>query len=93
MQFEMLPAASTSNLGIYGSGQAFEALLLRMRAHPLPEAREYADQMLVELRKVIPSFLRRVDVPERGGAWSAYLSDINSQTVNSSTAFRFRTGR
>ena len=76
----MLPAASTSNLGIYGSGQAFEALLLRMRAHPLPEAREYADQMLVELRKVIPSFLRRVDVPERGGAWSAYLSDINSQT-------------
>ena len=76
----MLPASATSNLGIYGSGQAFEALLLRMRAHPLPEAREYADQMLVELRKVIPSFLRRVDVPERGGAWSAYLSDINAQT-------------
>jgi hypothetical protein len=25
------------------------------------------------LRKVIPSFLRRVDVPDRGGAWSAYL--------------------
>jgi hypothetical protein len=29
--------------------------------------------MLTELRKVIPSFLRRVDVPDRGGAWSAYL--------------------
>ncbi|HMC52341.1 MAG TPA: FAD-dependent thymidylate synthase, partial [Acidimicrobiales bacterium] len=26
-----------------------------------------------ELRKVIPSFLKRVDAPERGGAWSAYL--------------------
>ena len=36
----MLPAASLSNVGIYGTGQAFEALLLRMRAHPLPEARE-----------------------------------------------------
>ena len=35
----MLPAASLSNVGIYGTGQAFEALLLRMRAHPLPEAR------------------------------------------------------
>lgn len=52
----MLPAAATSNVGIYGSGQAFEALLLRMRAHPLPEARAYAEEMLVELRKVIPSF-------------------------------------
>ncbi len=30
-----------SNVGIYGSGQAYEALLLRMRAHPLPEARQY----------------------------------------------------
>jgi hypothetical protein len=29
--------------------------------------------MLVELRKVIPAFLRRVDVPERGVAWSNYL--------------------
>jgi hypothetical protein len=48
-------------------------LLLRMRAAALPEARRYADLMLTELRKVIPSFLRRVDQPERGGAWSAYL--------------------
>ena len=28
----VLPAASLSNVGIYGSGQAFEGLLLRMRA-------------------------------------------------------------
>ena len=71
----LLPAASLSNVGIYGTGQAYEALLLRMRAHPLPEARSYADLMLEELRKVIPSFLRRVDVPERGLAWSAYLEE------------------
>ena len=31
--------------------------------------------MLDELRKVIPSFLRRVDLPERGGRWSDYLGD------------------
>jgi hypothetical protein len=29
--------------------------------------------MLPELRKVIPSFMRRVDVPGRGVAWSNYL--------------------
>lgn len=72
----LLPAATTSNVGIFGSGQAYEALLLRMRAHPLAEARTYADLMLHELRKVIPAFLRRVDVPERGGAWSQYFTSI-----------------
>lgn len=69
----LLPAASLSNVGIFGSGQAFESLLLRMRSHPLPEARSYAALMLTELRKVIPSFLRRVDQPDRGIVWSDYL--------------------
>jgi thymidylate synthase ThyX len=74
----MLPAAALSNVGIYGTGQGYEMLLLRMRAHPLPEARAYADLMLGELRKVIPSFLSRVDLPDRGQAWSEYLSDTRS---------------
>jgi thymidylate synthase ThyX len=76
----MLPAATLSNVGIYGTGQAFEALLLRMRAHPLPEARTYADLMLSELRKVIPSFLTRVDRPDRGLAWSAYFEETRAAT-------------
>jgi thymidylate synthase ThyX len=77
----ILPASSLSNLGMYGSGQSYEALLLRMRAHPLPEAREYADLMLTELRKVIPSFLVRVDRPDRGGVWSQYLDDNRIATA------------
>lgn len=77
----VLPASALSNVGIYGSGQAYEALLLRMRSHPLPEARHYADLILVELRKVIPSFLRRVDIPERGGKWSSYLADTHDRTA------------
>jgi len=76
----MLPAATTSNVGIYGTGQAYEQLLLRMRAHPLQEARAYADLMLAELRKVIPAFLKRVDVPERGGVWSAYFEETRKET-------------
>ncbi len=71
----LLPAASLSNVGIYGSGQAYEALLLRMRASALPEARAYSDLMLRELRKVIPSFLKRVDLPDRGDITSTYMSD------------------
>jgi thymidylate synthase ThyX len=75
-----LPAASLSNVGIYGSGQGYEQLLLRMRAHPLAEAREYAELMLTELRKVIPSFLRRIDVEDRGVAWSDYLASTREGT-------------
>src|SRR5213083_521332 len=76
----LLPAATTSNVGIYGSGQAYENLLIRMRAHPLLEVRAYADMMLVELRKVIPAFLRRVDLLDRGGAWSSYLDETRRTT-------------
>ncbi len=74
----VLPAASISNVGIYGTGQGYEALLLRMRSHALPEARAYADLMLTELRKVIPSFLKRVDLDDRGVAWSTYLASTRT---------------
>jgi thymidylate synthase ThyX len=77
----MLPAATTANLGIFASGQAYEALLLRLRAHPLPEARSYADLLLHELRQVIPSFLERVDLPDRGGAWRRYLAETAQETA------------
>ncbi|HSC26226.1 MAG TPA: FAD-dependent thymidylate synthase [Vicinamibacterales bacterium] len=78
----MLPAATQSNVGIYGTGQAYEALLLRMRASPLLEVHAYAGEMLAELRKVIPAFLVRVDQADRGGRWSEYLADTRRQTAS-----------
>jgi thymidylate synthase ThyX len=83
----ILPAATSSNVGIYGSGQGYEALLLRMRAHPLPEARDYADLMLHELRKVIPSFLKRVDLADRGALASAYLAETRGATEELAARF------
>jgi thymidylate synthase ThyX len=71
----LLPAATTSNVGLFGTGQAFEALLLRMFAHPLREVRAHADLMLVELRQVIPAFMARVDQRDRGGRWIEYLAE------------------
>ena len=77
----LLPAATKSNVGIYGSGQAHEALLLRLRAHPLTEARATGALMLPELRKVIPAFLARVDRPDRGVRWSEYLAGRRADTA------------
>ena len=70
----LLPAATTSNVGLFGTGQAFEALLLRMFAHPLQEVRDCAQQILAEARQVIPAFLARIDQPDRGGRWIEYLA-------------------
>ncbi|HEY3945409.1 MAG TPA: FAD-dependent thymidylate synthase, partial [Solirubrobacteraceae bacterium] len=69
----LLPAASLSHMGIFATGQTYEQLIMHLLAHPLPEARGFGHMMLEELRVVIPSFLARIDRPERGGRWISYL--------------------
>jgi thymidylate synthase ThyX len=88
----LLPAATQSNVGMYGTGQAFEALLLRMRAHPLIEARATADLMLQELRKVIPAFLVRVDQPDRGGRWTNYLVETRARMAEETARLTAKVG-
>ncbi len=78
----LLPAATQSSVGIYATGQAYEALLLRLRASHLGEAHACAALMLEELRKVIPAFLTRVDVPDRGGVWSEYLARVRRDAAD-----------
>ena len=46
----LLPASTLSNVGIFGSGQSYELLLIRMAAHPSAEVRAYGEMMLIELR-------------------------------------------
>ncbi len=71
----LLPAGTVSNVGVFASPQAYEAMVMRLRAHPLPEAQAYAELVVAELRKVVPDFLTRLDRPERGGVWVDYLRD------------------
>ncbi len=72
----LLPVSTLSNVGIYATGQAYEMALVRMQSNPLAEVREYGDMMLTELRKIVPSFLTRVDLEDRGIVWSKYLEDV-----------------
>jgi thymidylate synthase ThyX len=76
----LLPASTLSHVGIYASGQAYEQLLLRLAASPLPEARAYGEMLLAELQKVIPSFVARVDRPDRGGDWVSHLRERREAT-------------
>jgi thymidylate synthase ThyX len=76
----LLPAATLSHVGIYATGQAYEQLIMRLLASPLPEAREYGGMILRELKQVMPSFVSRVDRPDRGGEWISYLERRREQT-------------
>jgi thymidylate synthase ThyX len=69
----LLPASSLSHMGIFATGQTYEQLILHLLAHPLTEAQEYGRMLLEELQTVIPSFLTRVQRPDRGGEWIDYL--------------------
>lgn len=82
----LLPVSTLSNVGIYATGQAYEMALVRMRANPLAEVRDYGAMMLEELRKVIPSFLTRVDLDDRGVAWSCYLEEVRQSLEERASA-------
>ncbi len=69
----LLPASSLSHMGIYATGQTYEQLILHLMAHPLPEAQSYGRMILEEIQAVMPSFVSRVERPERGGEWVRYL--------------------
>jgi len=70
----LLPASTLTNVGIYGNGRAFEYLLTKMFSHQLTEIRELAFSMQEELKKVIPSFVKRSN-DDYGKQQQAFLSE------------------
>jgi thymidylate synthase ThyX len=69
-------------VGIFATGQAYEQMLLRLLSTPLPEAQAIGTMILEELQKVMPSFVARVDRPDRGGEWMSYLSTRRDQATS-----------
>src|SRR5690242_14557012 len=51
-----------------------------MLASPLPEARRFGSMILEELKQVVPSFVARVERPDRGGEWISYLQSRREAT-------------
>ncbi len=75
----LLPAATLTNVGLYGNGQAFEYLLTKLYSHPLAEMRALAGDMHRELNQIIPSFIRRA-------ARSDYLAAVRTGTALAAAA-------
>jgi dTMP kinase len=88
----LLPVATTATVGIYASGQALESLIMHLLSDELPEAHEVGTKLLKEARKILPTFLERVDINERGVAWQGYraetfqnMKDFATQNVSART--------
>jgi len=75
----LLPLATLTNLGIFGTAQMYESLLAHLAVSPLAEARLVRAGLLHALSTVIPEMLVRVDDPEKGGRWSDYLAERESR--------------
>ena len=59
-----LPAATLTNVGMFGAGQAFEYLLTKLYSNELSEAQAVAGAMHGELSQLIPSFIKRAQFNE-----------------------------
>jgi thymidylate synthase ThyX len=59
-----LPAATLTNAGFFGVGQAFEYLLTKLYSNGLAEAKNLAASIHEELNKLIPSFVKRARFSE-----------------------------
>jgi len=68
-----LPAATLTNVGFFGVGQAFEYLLTKLYSHELTEAKNLAAAIRQELSKLIPSFVKRAQ-------FSDYLAESTRAT-------------
>jgi thymidylate synthase ThyX len=75
----LLPAATLTNLGLYGNGRAFEYLLTKLAASGLAECRGLAGEMHAELAQVIPAFVRRALDERYGGPAAAYLAGVRGR--------------
>ncbi len=57
----LLPAATLTNMGLFGNGRFWEHLLHRLQCQPLAELQEIGKASYEELHKEIPSFVRRAE--------------------------------
>src|SRR5207244_7346218 len=55
----LLPAATLTNVGLFGNGRFYQGLLTRLYNNALPECDRRAEDAHRELNKIIPKFVKR----------------------------------
>ncbi|HBI28356.1 MAG TPA: hypothetical protein DDY54_01815, partial [Deltaproteobacteria bacterium] len=79
----LLPAATLTNMGVFGNGRFFESLISRLRIEPLQEFQDIAQASWEELAKVAPSFIRRAHPDHRHFQGYAAFMEAQRQKIQS----------
>ncbi len=61
----LLPAATLTNIGLFGNGRFFEKITQQLTSHNLAELQDLGKEVYQELFKTIPSFIRRAEPTNR----------------------------
>jgi thymidylate synthase ThyX len=77
-----LPAATLTNVGMFGVGQAFEYLISKFYSHELSEAKELGSAIHSELNQLIPSFVKRAQPNEYLVGTTTAARALAAKTVN-----------
>jgi thymidylate synthase ThyX len=77
-----LPAATLTNVGLFGVGQAFEYLLSKLYSHELSEGKDLASALHGELNQLIPSFVKRAQVNDYLSGILATVQSLARETLN-----------
>ncbi len=84
----LLPAATMTNMGLFGNGRFYETLLQRLRASNLFELTNIASAGFVELNKVIPSFVRRSEEDHKHNiAYNTFMTNMGEDFADVARAF------
>jgi thymidylate synthase ThyX len=76
-----LPAATLTNVGMFGVGQAFEYLISKFYSDELTEAKELGSAIHSELNQLIPSFVKRAQFNEYLVATTAAAKTLAANAV------------
>jgi len=74
----VLPLSTIASIGIHGSAEAVELLVIRLLSSPLHEVRQAGEQLLAAARKALPLLFTQTDLPEAGGAHIAYQAKTHA---------------
>ena len=81
-----LPAATLTNVGMFGVGQAFEYLISKFYSQELSEIKELAGAMHGELNQLIPSFVKRAQLNEYLAGSSAAAKALAARCATTAPA-------
>jgi thymidylate synthase ThyX len=81
-----LPAATLTNVGFFGVGQAFEYLMTKLYSHELTEVKDLATALHRELEQLIPSFVKRAKRSEYMAETYAAIRSVTAKLVSPTTA-------